>query len=228
MADAAAITERLLEKYRRPKVALEFSNPLELLVATILSAQCTDERVNQVTRTLFRRYRSARAYAEADPAELEALIRPTGYYRQKARALIACCRALVERFGGKVPDSVEELTSLPGVGRKTANLVLGSAFGRQAIAVDTHVLRVANRLGLVATRNADEAEEALRTQVPQRRWTAFTLAMILHGRETCTARTPRCGECVLYDLCEWPEKARHAAGDRRPGGQAARSRVRRS
>ena len=219
---ARAVTERLLRKYRRPRVALEFSNPLELLVATILSAQCTDERVNQVTRTLFRRYRSARAYAEADPAELEELIRPTGYYRQKARTLIACCRALVERFGGKVPDRLEDLTSLPGVGRKTANLVLGSAFGKQAIAVDTHVLRVANRLGLAASRNPDRVEEALMALVPRRRWTAFTLATILHGRETCTARNPRCGECVLHDLCPWPEKTRYAGATARDGGTARR------
>ena len=135
----------------------------------------------------------------------------------------------MERFGGEVPDDVEALTSLPGVGRKTANLVLGSAFGRQAIAVDTHVLRVSNRLGLVATKNADKAEEALRAQVPRRRWTAFTLAMILHGRETCTARNPRCGECVLYDLCEWPEKARHAAaGGTARGARRAAARRRRT
>lgn len=204
--DAAAVTERLLERYPAPKLALRFGTPLELLVATILSAQCTDTRVNEVTRALFAKYRTAADYAGADLATFEQEIRPTGFYRNKAKTVIACAQALVEDFGGEVPSSLEALTSLPGVGRKTANMVRGNAFGAQAIAVDTHVLRVANRLGLTGSKNAERVEEDLCRQVPQDRWTAFANAMILHGRETCTARGPRCPECVLYRLCRWPDK----------------------
>jgi len=206
MADVERITELLLGRHPNPEIALRFSNPLELLVAVILSAQCTDARVNEVTKTLFRKYRTASAYATADLATFEQEIRPTGFYRNKAKTVIACCARLVEAFGGKVPSTVDELTTLPGVGRKTANMVLGNAFGRQAIAVDTHVLRVANRLGLVNDKNADKVEAALTNMVPGDKLTAFTNAMILHGRETCTARHPRCGACVLYELCAWPEE----------------------
>jgi len=206
MPDARKITAALLKRYPDPKIALEFSNPLELLVAVILSAQCTDARVNAVTKSLFRKYRRAEDYAKADPAAFEQEIRPTGFYRNKAKTVIACGRKLVEQFGGKVPSTLEELTSLPGVGRKTANMVLGNAFGRQAIAVDTHVLRVANRLGLTRADDPDEVEADLNAQIPAGKWTAFANAMILHGRETCTARNPRCCECVLYTLCEWPQK----------------------
>ena len=219
MADVEQIVKRLLEVYPHPKVALEYSNPLELLVATILSAQCTDARVNQVTRALFQKYRTAEDYARADLETLEQEIRPTGYYRTKARTLIRCCQALVERFGGQVPDKLEDLVSLPGVGRKTANFVLGSAFGRPAIPVDTHVLRVANRLGLAHSRNADKVEQSLMAQVPQRYWTPFSLAMILHGRSVCTARHPQCESCVLLDLCEWPDKPVSAPS---PGAERAR------
>lgn len=204
--DAAAITERLLERYPEPKLALRFESPLQLLVATILSAQCTDARVNEVTRSLFAKYRTAEDYAGADLATFEQEIRPTGFYRNKAKTVIACAQALVEDFGGEVPSSLEALISLPGVGRKTANMVRGNAFGAQAIAVDTHVLRVANRLGLAGSKNAERLEEELCRQVPTERWTAFANAMILHGRETCTARSPRCPECVLYGLCQWPDK----------------------
>ncbi len=206
MADARKVVELLLKKYPAPKIALNFNNPLELLVATILSAQCTDKRVNEVTKGLFKKYRTAGDYASADPKVFEQEIRPTGFYKNKARQVINCCKALVERYGGRVPDTLEELTSLPGVGRKTANVVLGSAFGRQAIAVDTHVLRVSNRLGLVDSKDPDRVEQELMRQVPRDRWTAFTLAMILHGRETCTARRPKCGECILRRECGWPEK----------------------
>lgn len=206
-ADVEPIIQRLLEAYPNPRVALEYSNPLELLVATILSAQCTDARVNEVTRVLFKKYRTVEDYVRADLETVEREIRSTGYYRNKARTLIRCCRALVERFGGRVPDNMEELTSLPGVGRKTANLVLGSAFGRPGIAVDTHVLRVANRLGLVQSRNAEKVELAIRARVPEPFWTAFSLAMIRHGREVCTARHPRCEACALSDLCVWPERS---------------------
>ncbi len=208
MADGRKIVRRLLARYPQPVLALEFSNPLELLVATILSAQCTDARVNEVTRSLFKKYRKARDYADADLRTFEAEIRSTGFYRSKAKKVRECCRKLVDEFGGKVPDDPDAMATLPGVGRKTANMVLGNAFDRQAIAVDTHVLRVSNRLGLADTGNADKAEQALMEQIPKHKWTAFTNAMILHGRETCTARSPRCGACVIYEECEWPEKSR--------------------
>lgn len=207
MADAGRIYGLLLEKYPEPRLALHYRNPLELLIAVILSAQCTDQRVNEVTARLFRKYRRASDYANADPAELEEDIRPTGFYRNKARLLIRCCRKLVEDYQGEVPRTLEALTALPGVGRKTANMVLGNAFGVPGIAVDTHVLRVSRRLGLVHGGRAEEVEAELMRQLPESKWTAFSNALILHGRETCTARRPRCKECVLYAECEWPDKA---------------------
>ncbi len=209
MADAGKILRLLLKKYPDPGIALDFSNPLELLVATILSAQCTDKRVNEVTRQLFRKYKSAHDYAVADIEVFEQEIKPTGFYKNKARQVINCCKALVEKYNGKVPDSLEALTELPGVGRKTANVVLGSAFGKQAIAVDTHVLRVSNRLGLVHSDNPEKVEEELMKQIPKDEWTRFTLAMILHGRETCKAKRPECSKCILFDECEWQEKGNY-------------------
>ncbi|NOZ24826.1 MAG: endonuclease III [Nitrospirae bacterium] len=210
MADAREVLNLLLKKYPEPRIALNFGNPLELLVATILSAQCTDKRVNEVTKELFRKYRSAHDYAAADLEVFEQEIKPTGFYKNKAKQVVNCCKALVERHGGRVPDSLDALTDLPGVGRKTANVVLGSAFGKPAIAVDTHVLRVSNRLGLVRSDNPEKVEEELMKQVPENEWTRFTLAMILHGRETCRARNPRCGKCVLYDECGWKDKVKYA------------------
>ena len=222
MADAAKIAKLLLGRYPEARLALDYANPLELLVAVILSAQCTDVRVNQVTCTLFRRYRSARDYAQADTADFEQEIRPTGFYKSKARSVTACCRMLVAEFGGEVPRSLEELVKLPGVGRKTANMVLGNAFGTPAIAVDTHVLRVANRLGLVTSDDPDEVEAALTRQFPRAQWTRIGNALILHGRETCRARNPDCAACVLYPQCRWKDKARYAAGTA-GGGRGARS-----
>lgn len=206
IARAKLIVSRLLRAYSNPTIALNHRNPLELIVATILSAQCTDARVNEVTAELFKQYRSAAAYAGARPAALERAIRPTGFYRNKAKLLIACCRALVDDFGGKVPGTLEELVSLPGVGRKTANIVLGCAFGQQAIAVDTHVLRVSQRLGLAHAGTAEKVEQELMARIPQVKWTKFTLAMILHGRTVCTARAPKCADCKLRADCAWPEK----------------------
>jgi endonuclease-3 len=206
MADARNITALLLKRYPEPRLALHYQNPLELLIAVILSAQCTDARVNEVTAALFRKYKKARHYAAADPAVLEAEIRSTGFYKNKARSVIACCKKLVADFHGEVPQTLEELTTLPGVGRKTANMVLGNAFGVQAIAVDTHVSRVSNRLGLARSDDPEKVEEALMRQVAQDKWTVFGNAMILHGRETCIARKPRCPECVLRAVCEWPDK----------------------
>jgi endonuclease-3 len=200
------IAALLLKKYPNPKTALNFANPLELLVATILSARCTDKKVNEVTPGLFRKYKTAEDYAGADIRTFETEIRPTGFYKNKAKMIINCCKKIISDFKSKVPATLEELTTLPGVGRKTANVVLGSAFNKQAIAVDTHVLRVSNRLGIAHSDNPDRVEEELTGQVPGKMLTAFNLALVLHGRETCTASKPKCPACVLYRECEWPEK----------------------
>lgn len=206
MPDARKILRRLLQRYPEPELALHWSNPLELLVAVILSAQCTDARVNEVTKTLFKKYRTARDYAEADLKTFEQEIRPTGFYKNKARSVINCCKKLVADFGGQVPKTLEELLTLPGVGRKTANMVLGNAYGLPGIAVDTHVARVSQRLGLTRATNPEEIEQDLMRRIPRAQWVTFTNAMILHGRETCTARAPRCCACVLYGECEWKDK----------------------
>jgi endonuclease-3 len=206
MADARKITVLLLKKYPEPKLALHYRNPLELLIAVILSAQCTDARVNEVTATLFKKYKKAEDYAAADPAVLQQEIHSTGFYKNKTRSVIACCSKLVADFHGEVPRTLEALTTLPGVGRKTASMVLGNAFGVPAIAVDTHVLRVSNRLGLAHSDDPEKVEAELMRQVEKDRWTAFGNALILHGRETCVARKPHCPECVLREVCEWPDK----------------------
>ena len=208
MADAEKIAKLLLRKYPAPKTALNFSGPLELLIATILSARCTDAKVNEVTARLFKKYRTLKDYIKADRTDLEADIRPTGFYRNKAGMIIECCRKLASDFNGKVPDTIELLTTLPGVGRKTANVVLGSAFSKQAMAVDTHVLRVSNRLGIAHSDDPDKVEEELVRQLPAKSLTKLNHALILHGRETCIARRPGCAECVLHKECEWPEKTR--------------------
>jgi endonuclease-3 len=189
-------------------VELAHHSAWELLVATILSAQCTDRRVNQVTPTLFKRYRTPLDFAQAKPAELEALIKPTGFYKSKARHLIGCGRALAERFHGLVPATMEELTSLPGVGRKTANVILGAAFGQPAVVVDTHVKRVANRLSLASSEDPDRIENDLQRTFPQSQWTGLSQRLLLHGRYVCLARSPQCGTCALYDLCQWKGKSR--------------------
>jgi endonuclease-3 len=206
LADAKKITALLLKKYPNPKIALNFSNPLELLVGAILSAQCTDIKVNEVTKTLFKKYKTAADYANANSKTFKKEIRPTGFFRNKAKMIIGCCKKLIKDFGGSIPSTMEELTTLPGVGRKTANVVLGGAFGKQTIAVDTHVLRISNRLGLANSENPDKVEQELMKQIPCNKWTLFNLALILHGRETCKARNPKCRACVLYKECEWPLK----------------------
>ncbi|MBI3592242.1 MAG: endonuclease III, partial [Nitrospirae bacterium] len=199
-----------LKKYPGPGIALNFSNPFELLIATILSAQCTDVKVNQVTANLFKKYKTPEDYAKADIRKLEHDIAQITYYKNKAKMIIDCCKKLASDFHGKVPQTMEELVTLSGVGRKTANVLLGSAFGRQAIAVDTHVLRVSNRLGLAHSKNPERVEQELMGQIQQDRWTPFNLALILHGRETCAAKNPKCNICVLFHECEWPEKSDYA------------------
>jgi endonuclease-3 len=201
-AHAATVLARLLERYPDAHCALDFRNPYELLCATILSAQCTDKRVNVVTPVLFARYPNAAALAVAKPEELEEIIRSTGFFRSKAKSLIGMAQALVERHGGDVPDDMEALVVLPGVGRKTANVVLGDAFDRrEGIVVDTHVTRVGNRLGLTGESDAVKIEQALLPLFPREQWTKISHLLIEHGRQVCEARKPRCGECVLADVC---------------------------
>jgi endonuclease-3 len=200
---AALETIKRLEKvHADAKVALNYSNPLELLIATILSAQCTDKRVNIVTETLFKKYKTARGYADADLKQLEEEIRSTGFYHNKAKNVKKCCQMLVEKFHGKVPSTMEELLELPGVARKTANIVLANAYGVvEGIAVDTHVRRVAKRLGLTENDNPDKIEQDLMVIVPRASWMRITDLLIFHGRRICVAKHPKCAECVLNDFC---------------------------
>jgi endonuclease-3 len=205
-AKVRKILDILAKTYPDARIELKFTTPLELLVATILSAQCTDARVNLVTPHLFQKYRSAKAYAEADPAVFEEEIRSTGFFRSKAKNIIACCQKLVQDFSGKVPRTLEELTSLPGVGRKTANIVLYNAYGIPGFGVDTHVARVTNRLGLVDTEDPDSIEEQMCQLIPREDWGQATHLFIFHGRRTCAAKQPRCPQCTLRSLCSWPGK----------------------
>jgi len=196
------IIEILEKDYPDARTALGFSSPVELLVATVLSAQCTDERVNRVTEDLFKKYRSAEDYARVDLAELEGDIRPTGFFRNKAKSIKAFCTALAERFNGNVPNNLEDLVSLPGIGRKTANLVLSEAFGIPGIVVDTHVLRLSKLIGLSKNTDPTKVEFDLMEIVPQEKWGLFSNLLILHGRAICIARRPKHQECKMLDLCE--------------------------
>jgi endonuclease III len=207
-ARARKILRALERTYPDAKIALNFTSPFELLVATILSAQCTDERVNMVTPGLFGRYPTARHLAGAEPNRLEDEIRSTGFFRAKARALLGMARAVLERHGGEVPRSREALTALPGVGLKTANVVIGNAFGGNALAVDTHVFRVSQRLGLARSADPNEIHEQLVAVLPRQRLTQATHLLIVHGRRTCTARKPACPVCPVRTLCPWSDKTR--------------------
>jgi endonuclease III len=199
---AGEILARLRAEYPESRCSLDFQNPLELLVATVLAAQCTDERVNQATPTLFRRYPTARGYAEADLSEIEELVRTTGFYRNKARALKGLGTALVAEHGGEVPADMEKLRSLPGVGRKTANVVLGNAFGiNEGIVVDTHVQRLSRRLYLTTEIDPEKIERDLIPLIPREDWTVWSHLLIDHGRKVCKARKPECGRCVVNELC---------------------------
>ncbi len=188
------------------RVELAYQSPWELLVATILSAQCTDQRVNQVTPAVFARYPFPQDLARAIPVELEALIKPTGFYKNKAKHLIGCAQAVSTHFDGHVPETMEELTSIPGVGRKTANVLLGAAFGLPAIVVDTHVKRVASRLALTRSDDPERIEYDLQRLFPRDQWTGISQRLLLHGRYTCLARIPRCAVCPIYDECVWKGK----------------------
>jgi endonuclease-3 len=198
---ARRINRELARLYPDAHIELNFTSPLELLVAAILSAQTTDRRVNEVTRVLFVRYRTAADYAAADRAELERLIRPTGFFRAKANQLITLGQALCDRFGGKVPDTLDELVNLPGVGRKTANLVLGDAFGKPSLTVDTHFARLARRFGWTAQTDPEKIEQDVGALLPRQDWTAASHRLIWHGRRVCHARAPACGACGIARLC---------------------------
>ena len=195
------ILDGLKEAHPDAACALAHENPFQLLIATILSAQTTDRSVNLVTPELFRRHPAAEDLAAADPAEVERLIKPTGFFRLKTRRIIDASRALVELYGGEVPRTIEEMVRIPGIGRKTANVILGAGFDSPGFAVDTHVTRLSNRLGLVRTRDAVKIEYQVCAMVPKEEWTALSLRLILHGRRVCDARRPRCEECVLNDFC---------------------------
>ena len=209
---AAKILARLAQAYPKAGIELRFSTPLELLAATILSAQCTDERVNVVTESLFTHYRRAEDFAQARPATLEKEIHSTGFFKAKAKSLMGMGRALVERHGGQVPRTLEELVALPGVGRKTASVVLGNAFGIPAVAVDTHVTRVSQRLGLTRADDPERIHDDLCALLPKPKWTRATHLLIIHGRRTCFARRPACPSCPVLTLCPWPDKTMPARG----------------
>jgi endonuclease-3 len=201
-ARVAKIVGLLEKEHPDARIALNYLNPLELLVATILSAQCTDQRVNIVTKTLFKKYRRAEDYANADLKELEQDIKSTGFYRNKARNIKKCCQMLVEKFNSQIPKTMEEILELPGVARKTANIVLSNAYGIvEGIAVDTHVRRLAKRLGLTSNEEPVKIEQDLMKLVPRNKWMKFTDLLIFHGRRVCTAKKPKCEACVINKLC---------------------------
>ncbi len=210
---AATISAALAGLYPEARISLDFETPWQCLAATILSAQCTDERVNQVTPALFARYPDPPAMASADPTDVERMIVTTGFFRQKTKSLKAAAQDIVERFGGKVPDAMEDLVTLRGVGRKTANVVLGHVYGKPGMVVDTHVRRVAYRLGLTASREPDQIEHDLCALLPPSDWTPFSMRLILHGRAICKAPAPRCAQCALRADC--PQLGVKKAADKR-------------
>jgi endonuclease-3 len=214
------VITRLKRRYPEARCSLDYGSPLELLVATILSAQCTDERVNLVTPVLFARYRTAADYADANPQELAEIIKSTGFFNNKTKSLVGMGRALVERHGGAVPRTMGELTQVPGVGRKTANVVLGNAFGiDEGVVVDTHVARISQRLGFTRHGEAGEIERDLMALIPRKDWTLFPHLMIHHGRAICQARKPKCELCPVNELCPFPAggpAGRRAGGPKKP------------
>jgi len=198
---ANEILKRLKKEYPLAKIALEFESPFQLLISTILSAQCTDERVNLVTKSLFKKYNSAHDFLSVPDEELEKDIFSTGFYRQKAKSIKNCCKTLLENHNGKVPEDFESLNSLPGVGRKTASVVAGNAFGIPAIAVDTHVIRLSNLMGFVDSENPDKIEQRLKEIFPEKEWINLGHYLMNHGRKVCIARRPKCLQCIVGDLC---------------------------
>ena len=231
---ANKILDILEQAHPEATCALHYRNPYELVMATILSAQCTDERVNLVTPRLFARYPAAKALAAARPEDVEEIIRSTGFYRAKTKSLIGNARALVADHGGEVPRSMAEMVKLPGVGRKTASVVLGHVYDiAEGIAVDTHVLRVSNRLGIARGDDPIEVERQLMAIIPKERWTRTTDLLIFHGRKICDARRPLCGQCPVFALCRWPSRQAYALGKPpkakgAPGSAARRRRIARA
>jgi endonuclease-3 len=202
------IIDRLEQAYPDARLDLDFTNPLELLIALILAARARDDVVRQITPQLFKKYRTAEDYAKAPLSELEKDISRINFYRSKARTIQKCCKVLVERFGGKVPDNLEDLISLPGVGRKTANVILGNAFGQPTIAVDTHVMRLSQRLGFTDKTDPDKVEADLAAIVPEAKRVRFCHLLQYHGRRICVARKPKCPVCTIRDLCPYPAKTK--------------------
>ncbi|MCC6127243.1 MAG: endonuclease III [Pirellulales bacterium] len=199
---AGQVSQLLKKHYPDAKCSLNFSTPLELLVATILSAQCTDERVNLVTRELFRKYKDVAAYAEAPPKDLEKAIQSTGFFHNKTKSIQGCCETLLERYNGQIPQDIGKLVDLPGIGRKTANVILGTAFGiASGVVVDTHVSRLSQRLGLSQEKTAEKIEQDLMDQFPKKEWIVLSHRLIQHGRKVCAARKPSCGKCPLEAIC---------------------------
>ena len=228
---ASRVSSALAKIYPKARISLDFETPWQCLAATILSAQCTDERVNQVTPTLFREYPDASAMAGADPEHVQKLIVTTGFFRQKTKSLISCARALVERHSGEVPSDMDDLVKLPGVGRKTANVILGHVHGKPGFVVDTHVRRLTKRLGFTKSTDPDEIEQHLQEILPPRDWTPFSMRLILHGRQVCHARAPRCAECVVAADCpkigvaiKPPAAAKSAVKRKRSSDSTARRR----
>ncbi len=200
--DIASILNKLQEMHGEPRVELSYTNPLELTIATVLSAQCTDERVNRVTKDLFKKYTRVEDYFNAPESELEEDIRPTGFYRNKAKSIKSIAGELLERFGGKVPDDIDTFATVKGIGRKSANMIVGLAYSKPGVIVDTHVARVSGRLGLTANKDPDRIEADLRQTVPMPWWMAFSLLAILHGRYLCKAKKPDCPRCLMREDCD--------------------------
>mgnify|MGYP002551921402 FL=1 len=203
---ALTINSELSRLYPEAACSLTYTNPLELIIATVLSAQCTDARVNIVSRDLFARYRTAEDFAGADPDELMEIIKPCGFYKNKAKNIQGLCRGVLERFGGELPGTMDELLTLPGVGRKTANLVLGTVFNDPGIVADTHCIRLSNRFGLCTSEDPVKVEQQLTALIPKPERLVFCHRLIYHGRAVCTARSPKCGECTLAALCSYKHK----------------------
>jgi endonuclease-3 len=202
-----ALLERLKKHWPKPRCELNFETPLQLMIGTILSAQSTDKRVNEITPGLFKKYPSAKAFAEASPIELENDIRSTGFFRSKTKSIKGACRTLLELFRGEMPKTMDELLELPGIGRKSANVILGAAFGiSSGVVVDTHMTRLAHRLGLSKQEDPEKIEADLNRLVPPNQWIYFSQSMVLHGRYICVARQPRCFECFVADVCPYPDK----------------------
>lgn len=201
--ELSSMLEKLRKMHGKPRIELTYASPLELVVAAILAAQCTDERVNTVTASLFKKYRTTRDYRDAKDSELETDIKSTGFFRNKARSIKSFASDIETRFGGRIPEDVEALTTIKGIGRKTANMVVGIAYAKPAIIVDTHVIRVTQRLGLTKNEEPDKIEQDLRRLVPEGSWTDFSLLITLHGRYICKARKPDCPACLLQRECDY-------------------------